>query len=96
MDEAIEAQAATWAARTVARYAQSAEPELSPTEQEVLHKTLTAALRVAMHNRAMPDWVNALNSALAQWERDNHRSGPRVHNLDLIHERVGMRWRDKE
>ena len=91
MDEAIEAQAATWAARTVARYAQSAEPELSPTEQEDLHKTLTAALRVAMHNRAAPDWVNALNSALAQWERDNHRSGPRVHNLDLIHERVGMR-----
>jgi len=54
MDEAIEAQAATWAARTVARYAQSAEPELSPTEQEDLHKTLTAALRVAMHNRAAP------------------------------------------
>ena len=95
MDEAIQREAAVWAARAVARYAQSAKPELSATEQANLHKTFAAALCVAMHNGAVPDWFNALNSALDRWERDNRCSGPRVHNFDLNNERVSMRWPDE-
>jgi antitoxin component HigA of HigAB toxin-antitoxin module len=91
MDEAIQREAAVWAARTVARYAQSAEPELSAAEQANLHRTLAAALHVAMHNGAAPDWITALNSALDQWERDNRSSGPRVYAFDLARERVRMR-----
>lgn len=70
MDEAIKPQATTWAERTVARYAQSAEPELSPGEQDDLRNTLAAALRIAMFTRAMPDWIKALNAALDRWEKD--------------------------
>ena len=96
MDDAIKTQATTWATRIVARYAQSAEPELLSTEEEDLHNTLAAALRMVMPTRAVPDWVKALNAALDRWERDNRHSGPRVHNLNLINERVSMRWREQE
>ena len=64
MDEAPKTQAATWATRIVARYAQAAEPELLSKEEDDLHNTLAATLRVVMFTRAMPDWVKALNSAL--------------------------------
>jgi hypothetical protein len=40
MNEAIKTQAETWAALTVARYAQSAEPELSSAEREKLQDDL--------------------------------------------------------
>lgn len=95
MDEAIKPQATTWAERTVARYAQSAEPELSSGEQDDLRNTLAAALRTAMFTRAMPDWIKALNAALDQWEKDNRHAGPRVHAFDLENERVRMRWPDE-
>jgi hypothetical protein len=96
MDDALKTQATTWATRIVARYAQSAEPELLSTEEEDLHNTLAAALRMVMSTRAVPDWVKTLNSTLDRWERDNRHSGPRVHNLDLKNERVSMRWREQE
>ena len=95
MDDALKTQATTWATRIVARYAQSAEPELLPMEEEDLHNTLAAALRMVMPTRAVPDWVKALNSVLDDWETDSRHSGPRVHDLDIVGERVVMRWPDK-
>jgi len=95
MDEAIKSQAIIWAERTVARYAQAAEPEMSPAERETLQDALAAALQTAMPTRALPDWVKALNSVLDDWETDNRHSGPRVHDLDIVGERVVIRWPDK-
>ena len=92
MGEAIKTQAATWATRIVARYAQAAEPELLSTEEDDLHNTLAAALGMAMSTKPKREWVKALNSALDQWERDNRHSGPRVHDLDVKNERVSVRW----
>jgi len=91
MDEAIKSQATTWAERTVARYAQAVEPEMSSDERGKLQDDLAAALQVAMLTKPLPEWVNALNSVLDQWERDNHHSGPRVHDFDIVSERVVMR-----
>src|SRR5215207_4687218 len=91
----VKTQAATWAIRIVARYAQAAEPGLLSTEEENLHSALATALRMFMSTKAVPEWVKALNSALDQWEKDNRHSGPRVHNLDLTSERVSMRWPDE-
>ena len=92
MDEAPKTQAATWATRIVARYAQAAEPELLSKEEDDLHNTLAAALGMAMSTKPKREWVKALNSALDQWERDNRHSGPRVHDLDVKSERVSVRW----
>ena len=94
MDDASRTQAATWATRIVARYAQSAEPGLLSTEEEDLHTTLAAALRMVMSARPEREWVKTLNSALDRWERDNRHSGPCVHNFDLSNERVSVRWPD--
>ena len=94
MDEAAKPQAATWATRIVARYAQAAEPGLSLTEEDHLRDALVAALRVAMSTKAVPDWIKSVNLTLDQWEKDNRHAGPRVHNLDLTNERVSVRWPD--
>jgi len=94
MDDASRTQAATWATRIVARYAQSAEPGLLSTEEEDLHTTLAAALRMVMSARPEREWVKTLNSALDRWESDNRHSGPRVYNFDLNNKRVSMRWPD--
>ena len=94
MDDAPQTQAAVWATRIVARYAQSAEPGLLSTEEEDLHNTLAAALRSVMSTRPEREWGKALNSALDRWERDNRHSGPRIHTFDLNNERVSVRWPD--
>lgn len=88
--EAATTQASIWAARVIARYAQSAEPELSSKEVAELYKTLIAGLRPAMRKGGASDWISALNSALDSWEEGRHTLGPRVDDLDLIGERVGM------
>ena len=68
MDEPPKTQAATWATRIVARYAQAAEPGLSLTEEKNLHNALATALCMVMSTKAMPDWIKAVNAALDQWE----------------------------
>jgi hypothetical protein len=94
MDEAAKIQAAAWATRIVARYAQAAEPGLSSTEEKNLHNVLATALCMVMSTRTMPDWIKAANAALDQWEEDTRHAGPRIHNLDLTNERVSVRWPD--
>ena len=84
----ISTQAAAYAAQVVTRYAWSVEPELSPEEENDLRETLAAALRRVMFTRAMPDWIEALNHALDDWEKAHRKSGPRVDALD--EERVAM------
>jgi hypothetical protein len=90
--KAATTQGATWAARVIARYARSAEPELSSEEAAELYQTLVTALRLAKHKGGVADWIKALNAALDRWEIDHHRSGPRVDALDLISERVVMSY----
>ena len=93
MDEAAKPQAATWATRIVARYAQAAEPGLSLTEEKNLHSALATALCMVMP-KAVPEWVKLVNLTLDQWEEDNRHAGPRVHDFDLKTEQVRMRWPD--
>ena len=64
MDEPPQPQAATWATRIVARYAQAAEPGLSLTEEKNLHSALATALCMVMSTRALPDWIKAVNFTL--------------------------------
>ena len=87
-------QAATWATRIVARYAQAAEPGLSLTEEDHLRDTLGHGVAQVMSTKAVADWIKAVNFALDQWEEDTRHAGPRVHNLDLTNERVSVRWPD--
>ena len=94
MDDAPQPQAATWATRIVARYAQAAEPGLSLTEEKNLHSALATALCMVMP-KAVPEWVKAVNLTLDQWEKDNCHPGPRIHNLDLTNERMSVRWPDE-
>ena len=94
MDDASRTQAATWATRIVARYAQAAEPGLSLTEEDDLRDTLATVLRTVMSTKAVADWIKAVNFTLDQWERDNRHAGPRVHDFDLKTEQVRMRWPD--
>ena len=93
MEEAPKIQAATWATRIVARYAQAAEPGLSLTEEDHLRDTLATALCMVISTQALPDWIKAVNAALDRWEKDNRHAGPRVHAF-LENERVSVRWPD--
>src|SRR3954471_12647673 len=61
MGEPPKTQAATWATRIVARYAQAAEPRLSLTEEDHLRDTLATVLRTVMSTQAVPDWIKAVN-----------------------------------